>query len=87
MEIILIILGLLGGGFMFERSRRKKAERDAIVAETKGREEELKCQKDEVDIEIDKIDAGIQRLKDERTKRREGAVSEQERADRWNDDN
>lgn len=85
--IIMLILGLLGFG-AYNYKKRKEAEVDAILNETKGRDKELKEQQDLVNQAIKDIDKGIidMNKKREEMKKAEANLSDEERADRWNND-
>ena len=85
--IIALILGLLGFG-AYNYKKRKAAEVDAVQAETKGRDAELKVQQEDLEAAVADIDSGIQKLNEDRQARKEAAkdLSDQERADGWDDE-
>ena len=85
--IIMLILGLLGFG-AYNYKKRKSAEVDAIINETRGRDAELELQQDEVEQALKDLDAGIDKMRKEREARRNaaGELTDDERADRWDDD-
>ena len=85
MEYILgLIIALIGGVVYF----KNKAEDNAVkseLAETMGRDKELREQQEDVEAAISEIDKGIAKVKEDRARRRSEAKKEtmEERADRW----
>lgn len=85
--IITLILGLLGFG-IYNYKKRKSAEVDALLNETKGRDAELEIQQEDIDEAIKDLDKGIIEMRRKRKEKRDAAgnLTDEERADRWNND-
>jgi len=88
MEYIIGIIFALVGGLLFYRNKAKKAQVDAKLAKTKGRDAHLKIVQDEVRQAIDDLDQGIAKMKEKRDSEKESNknLSDKQRADRWNND-
>lgn len=67
MEYIVGLILLLAGYALYERSNRKKAQQDVLIAETKGRDEELKKEYEEANKQIEALDEGIKEMKKKRS--------------------
>ncbi len=77
------VIILLGAVFFFKR-RADDAGKDAILAETKGEDKQLKKKQDEVKSEINKVDEDVKAIMEDRKSNRDKYLTDQERADRWN---
>jgi len=82
--VIGIVVALLAGLFYYKNKATTFAE-EAVLADTRGQDKQLKKKQEEIDKEIKKLDAGIEALKAERKRRRDEArnKSDIERADDW----
>ena len=85
MEIILLILGLLGFG-AYQMKKRKEAEVDSKLSETKGKDSILARDQLNIENEINKVDERLKEITEERKRQlqAEDNLSLEERADKAN---
>lgn len=67
MEIVLLVLGLLGFG-LFQLKKRKEAEVDGKLAETKGKDVILSRDQLDIEQEVNKVDKRLKQITEERKK-------------------
>lgn len=80
--VIALILGLIAL-LSYQMSKRRDAEIDSKLAETKGKDSILSEQQDEVKRQLEELDAGIKKMQDERAKAKEKEETPDERAKKW----
>ncbi len=82
--IPLILAGLGGLAAWFFKGQADRAKAGSIVSETKVQDAPLAAQQAQDEAKIREVDAGIQQIKDERERLRNQYISDQERANSWN---
>jgi hypothetical protein len=83
-EYVIGVIVALIGGLLFYRNKAKEAEVDSKLAETKGRDRELKVVHNEINQAIKDIDRGIDKIKQEQKNKNNKQLTPEERAERWN---
>ena len=85
-SIIIGIIVSLVGAVGYYRYKANKNKVEAILAETKGRDKELKEQQKEVEESISELDRNIKKIKEDRQKERDKRAKQtrEERANEWN---
>ena len=85
MEYIIGLIALLFGGLYFYKKKADKAEVEAILAETEGKDSVLEELLNEAEKEAEELDKDLEILETERSKQREEreSKSREDRADEW----
>lgn len=63
MEYLIGIIVLLVGGFIYQKSKTKEAQVEALIANTKGQDKQLEIKENEVKQEINVIDSRLEEIK------------------------
>lgn len=84
MEYIIGVIVALIAGLLFYRNKAKEAQVDSKLAETKGRDRELKLVHNDIKNAIEDIDKGIKKIKEERKTKNNKQLTLEERAEKWN---
>jgi Tfp pilus assembly protein PilN len=63
MEYLIGIIVLLVGGFIYQKSKTKEAQIEALIADTKGQDKQLVIKENEIKREINVVDARLEEIK------------------------
>jgi Tfp pilus assembly protein PilN len=63
MEYLIGIIVLLVGGFIYQKSKTKEAQTEALIADTKGQDKQLVIKENEIKQEISAVDARLEEIK------------------------
>ncbi len=80
--VLVIVAGLVA---LFYKGKADNVSAEAIEAKVEVKDAPLAAKQEETKEQIKEVDAGIQQMKDEREKLRNQYITDQQRADSWND--
>lgn len=84
MEYLIGLLIAALGGILYFKNKAFNARIESKFGRTQGREDILAKQQEAYRRQREEIEAGIAKAKDELAKRRVEKLTDQERADKWN---
>lgn len=82
--LYLILIAIFGGAAWIFKQKADKSGSDAITAKVKGEDKNLLEQQNDKKAELDEVNENIKKLKEERARQQNEQLTDQERADKWN---